>query len=205
MPESSLSHHEDGSYSCAPGIELIAEVLAGKCKMEYTKAIAGDGYLTEEENPKDQTKVAGTEHTEATIASITNPVHGECQVSIQINSEDVDDGFFCTGILLYAKGPDEEDVPFTYLVMENNPEWIRPKTSSIGKLTTIDVVVAVGDVEKVYASLDPTALVTLGDLERHNTDPEAHLITDDKHAENHFRLGVEEGHLYIQLIDEGDG
>lgn len=32
---------EDGSYSSAPGIALIAKVLAGRCQMYYTRAAVG--------------------------------------------------------------------------------------------------------------------------------------------------------------------
>ena len=39
------------------------------------------------------------------------------------------------------------DSPYTYLVLENEPEWIRPASSIVGKLATIDLIAAVGDVD----------------------------------------------------------
>lgn len=150
---------DDGSYSCTPGIDLIAKVLAGKCKMQYTKAKVGKGNLELSENPKDQTNVKDYV-MDAQIAAITNPSNGECQVTIQINSANVENGFYATGILLYARGESGEDVPYTYLVMENEPEWIRPKTSDIGKLATFDLVVAVGDVDSVSAVIDTDSVMT---------------------------------------------
>ena len=61
-------------------------------------------------------------------------VDGECQVSVQINSVHVENGFYCTWLILYAEDPDEGEVPFTALCLENEPEWIRPASSIVGKL-----------------------------------------------------------------------
>ena len=68
--------------------------------------------------------------------------------------------------------------PYTYLVLENEPEWIRPASSIVGKLATIDLIAAVGDVDTVTAAIDPEAIATVAAvndlLQRHNEDPEAH-------------------------------
>lgn len=150
---------EDGSYSSLAGISLIAKVLAGKCEMQYTRVAFGSGYMEEGQNPKTMTEVAGYV-MDGKICNITNPVAGECQVTVQINSDDVEQGFYCTGILLYATDPDEGEVPYTYLVLENGPEWIRPSSSVVGKLATFDLIAAVGAVDKVSASIDPNSLAT---------------------------------------------
>lgn len=150
---------EDGSYSSLAGIALIAKVLAGKCEMQYTRVAFGSGYMEEGQNPKTMTNVAGYV-MDGKICNITNPVAGECQVTVQINSDDVEEGFYCTGILLYATDPDEGEVPYTYLVLENGPEWIRPSSSVVGKLATFDLIAAVGAVDKVSASIDPNSLAT---------------------------------------------
>lgn len=39
-------------------------------------------------------------------------------------------------------------------------------------------------------------------LEAHNTDPDAHLIEDDTDTGTFFRLGVDQGKLYIQTVEE---
>lgn len=150
---------EDGSYSCTPGIALIAKVLAGKCQMKYTRAAVGKGQISKGQSPKTMTEPADFVMN-AKISAVTNPVNGECQVTVQINSSDVAQGFYATGILLYAADPDEGEVPYTYLVLENGPEWIRPSSSAVGKLATFDLIAAVGDVDKVTATIDPDSIVT---------------------------------------------
>ncbi len=156
---------EDGSYSSTPGIALIAKVLAGRCQMHYTRAAVGKGEIPEGETPKTMTEPADYV-MDAMISAVTNPVNGECQVTIQINSSDVEHGFYATGILLYAQDPDEGEVPYTYLVLENGPEWIRPSSSAVGKLATFDLIAAVGEVDKVTATIDPDSIVTRPVVER---------------------------------------
>ena len=122
---------------------------------------------------------------DAVISSVTNPVDGECQVSVQINSANVETGFYATGLLLYAEDPDEGEVPYTSLVLEGEPEWIRPASSIVGKFAFFDIIAAVGDIDKVSATIDPDALVTHEELElriqEHNKEnhPETELVTLD--------------------------
>ncbi len=156
---------EDGSYSCSKGVALIAKVLAGRCEMNYTRAAVGKGSIPEGKTPKTMTEPADYV-MEAKIAAVTNPVNGECQVTVQINSSDVEKGFFATGILLYAQDPDEGEIPYTYLMLENGPEWIRPSSSVVGKLATFDIVAAVGDVDTVTAQIDSDVIVTKATVEK---------------------------------------
>ena len=179
-----MAKFEDGCYGSLKGIALIAKVLAGRCKMHYTRVAVGKGVIPEDMTPKTMTEPA--EYVmDAVISSVTSPVDGECQVSVQINSANVETGFYATGLLLYAEDPDEGEVPYTYLVLEGEPEWIRPASSIVGKLAFFDIIAAVGDIDKVSATIDPDALVTHEELElriqEHNKEnhPETELVTLD--------------------------
>ena len=128
-----MPRFEDGSYGSAKGIALIAKVLAGKCSMHYTRVAVGNGTIPEDMTPKTMGEPAGY-IMDGMIASVTNPIDGECQVTVQVNSAQVEQGFYATGLVLYASDPDEGEIPYTYLVLENEPEWIRPSSSIVGKL-----------------------------------------------------------------------
>ena len=90
----------------------------------------------------------------------------------------MESGFYVKNLLLYAEDPDDGEVPFTCLVLENEPEWIRPSSATVGKLATFDIIAAVGDVDNVTATIDPDALVTRDLVQQfiaeHNADPDAH-------------------------------
>lgn len=156
---------EDGSYSSTAGRALIAKVLAGRCQMHYTRAAVGKGSIPEGMTPKSMTEPAGYV-MDAKISAVGNPVDGECQVSVQINSSDVEEGFYATGILLYAADPDEGEVPYTYLVLEEEPERIRPASAAVGKLATFDLIAAVDEIDRVTATIDPEAVMTYKAVEQ---------------------------------------
>lgn len=172
-----MSRFEDGSYGSLTGVTLIGKVLAGRCGMRYTKAAVGSGTVPDGMTPKTMLGPAGYV-MDARIAAVTNPIDGECQVTVQIKSGDVASGFYVTNIVLFAEDPDEGEVPYTYLLLENEPEWIRPASSIVGKLATFDLIAAVGDVDTVLAAIDPEAIATVGEVSQmltdHNLNPDAH-------------------------------
>ena len=161
-----MKKYEDGCYGSLPGVALIAKVLAGRCKMHYTRVAVGKGAIPEGSNPKTMTKPADYV-MDAKISDIGTPIDGECQVTVQINSADVETGFYCTSLLLYAEDPDLGEVPYTYLVLEGEPEWIRPASSIVGKLATFDIIAAVGDVDVVSAAIDPEAFATIKAVQKY--------------------------------------
>ena len=160
-----MAKYEDGCYGSLKGIALIGKVLAGRCQMRYTRVAVGKGTISEDLTPK--TLMEPPDYVmDANICSIENPVDGECQVSVQINSTYVKEGYYARWLILYAEDPDEGEIPFTALCLENEPEWIRPASSIVGKLATFDIIAAVGDVDTVTATIDPDSLVTRGEWEK---------------------------------------
>lgn len=187
-----MLNYEDGSYGSVTGIALIGKVIAGRCQMRYTRAAVGKGIIPEGKTPKTM-DVPPDYVMDAKIAGVTNPVDGECQVTIQIKSDDVEVGFYLTSIILYAEDPDEGEVPYTYLCLEKEPEWIRPSSSAVGKFATFDLIAAVGDVDTVSAIIDPEAIATIGwversletkvnqeDFEEHITDATMHFTSTER-------------------------
>lgn len=160
-----MANFEDGSYGTAAGIALIAKVLAGRCLMHYTRVAAGKGIIPEGMTPKTMTDSADYV-MDAVISGVTNPVDGECQITVQINSAEVEHGFYLTNLVLFAEDPDLGEIPYTYLSLENEPEWIRPASSIVGKLATFDIIAAVGDVDTVIATIDPEAMATIAQVQK---------------------------------------
>lgn len=175
-----MAKFQDGNYGTAAGVTLIAKVLAGRCTLKYTRAAVGKGAIPDGSTPKTMTGPADYV-MDVPISGVTNPVDGECQVSVQVSSANVQTGFYCTNVVLYAQDPDVGEVPFTYLVLENEPEWIHPASSSVGKVTAIDLISAVGDVDRVEATIDESTIATIKAatelIKEHDKDPDAHAAT----------------------------
>ena len=194
-----MSRFEDGSYGSSAGKALIGKVLAGRCEMKYTRAAVGEGAIPEGMTPKTMTNVADYV-MDAKISAVTNPQDGECQVTIQIKSDDVERGFYATSIILFAEDPDLGEVPYTYLCLENEPEWIRPSSSIVGKLATFDIIAIVGDVDAVSAVIDPESIATVGQVEKMIKE---HILSLPS-TNSKFELIKEDENNYIGLIREED-
>lgn len=192
-----MSKFEDGSYGSSAGKTLIGKVLAGRCEMRYTRAAVGKGAIPEGMTPKTMIDVADYV-MDAKISSVTNPQDGECQVTIQIKSDDVEKGFYATSIILFAEDPDLGEVPYTYLCLENEPEWIRPSSSIVGKLATFDLVAIVGDVDAVSAVIDPESIATVGQVEKMIKEHISSLPSTD----SRFEIIQENENDYVGLIKD---
>lgn len=199
-----MPNFEDGSYGCFPGISLIAKVLAGRCQMRYTRAAVGKGFIPDGMTPKTMTEPADYV-MDAEISSITNPVNGECQVTVQINSANVETGFYATCILLYAEDPDEGEVPYTYLVLENGREFIRPSSSATGKLAEFDLIAAVGSVDEVFAVISMSSFATHDEVERMIRQHTSAMRRDIVIPATGWESGAEEapGKLYVDVAQDG--
>ncbi len=197
-----MADFQDGSYSCTPGIALIGKVLAGRCKMRYTRAAVGKGTIPDGESPK-TAREPPDYVMDARIVNVTSPVDGECQVSLQISNTDVEHGFFATGALLYAEDPDDGEVPYTYLMLENEPVWIRPSSSTVSQLATFDLIAAVGDVDNVSAVIDPESIVTRAVVEQLIAD--ATIVMEITIPTKGWKVDTETGvySVYLDVPIEG--
>lgn len=149
--------YEDGFYSCTPGKILLGKILAGQSAITYTRASIGKGTLADDIDPRGLTAPPGFV-LDGRIVNVSSPVAGECHITIQVSSEDVDKAFFATGVMLYALDPDVGEVPYTYFNLQNEPAQIRGKGSRIAEIHTFDLVSIVDDVQTVTALIpDVTA------------------------------------------------
>lgn len=158
MPE-----FEDGCYTCNTGIALIGKLLAGRLPMKYTRVALGSGQIPAGERPRTLSAPPGYV-MDGAISAVTVPQDGECNVTVQVDSAMVEHGFYLTGLMLYAEDPDLGEVPYTYMSLANEPEWIRPKTSTIRKINTFNLIAEVDAVENVTAVFDESALITYNTL-----------------------------------------
>ena len=158
-----MPQYEDGCYNTIYGDNLIGKVLAGRGVLEYTRAAIGSGQIPAGYTPKTMKESAGYV-MDGIISEVGTPNDGECQVVIQIKSDDVEESFYATNVVLFANDPDEDEIAFAYLCLENQPEFIHSKESIIGKFATFNLVTMVGDIETVDAVINPDAIATVGQV-----------------------------------------
>ncbi len=174
MPEIS---YNDGSYLTEKGNALIGKLLATEGTLKFTKVTAGDGSIPSGRSPESMTAL-GNYVTDGLIASVGSSGTGEASVVVQISSIDLAQGFSCTELGLWAEDPDEGDILYAYLCLQQHPEWIRADADAVNKLATFTIVTIVKNVALVTAIINPEAFATMDDLAKYALIGHSHTISD---------------------------
>ena len=160
MPEISFN---DGSYLTEKGNALIGKLLASEGTLKFTKVTAGDGSIPSGKSPEGMTEL-GNYVTDGLIASVSSSATAQ--------------GFSCTELGLWAEDPDEGDILYAYLYLQQHPEWIRADADAVNKLATFTIVTIVKNVALVTAVINPEAFATMDDLAKYALIGHSHTISD---------------------------
>lgn len=174
MPEIS---YNDGSYLTQKGNDLIAKLMASGEGLQFTRVSVGDGSIPSGSSPDSMTDL-GHEVMDGMIASIANSNNGEVSIVAQVSSVGVETGFNATELGLWATDPDEGEILYTYLSLQEHPEWIRPDGDAVNKLATFTLVTIVSSVSIVTAIINPDAFATMADLANYALIGHGHEISD---------------------------
>ena len=169
--------YNDGSYLTQKGNDLIAKLMASGEGLQFTRVSVGDGSIPSGSSPDSMTDL-GHEVMDGMIASIANSNNGEVSIVAQVSSVGVETGFNATELGLWATDPDEGEILYTYLSLQEHPEWIRPDGDAVNKLATFTLVTIVSSVSIVTAIINPDALARVVDLEKYALLGHSHEISD---------------------------
>ena len=150
--------YADGSYLTQQGIELIAKLLASNGSLTFTKATIGSGTLPAGIAPDTMTDLVNYE----AVGMISSVIHSgnEAAIIVQVSSTGLTVGFSASELMLYADDPDVGEIAYTYLVLADRPEWIRPEDDPITKIASFTLIAVVGNVAEVKAIIDPDAFAS---------------------------------------------
>lgn len=157
--------YADSNYLTEKGRALMAKLLASKTKIEFTRTALGSGSVPEEKTPQEMTELADYK-VDGTISELDNPVPGEVQITFQVFSRDVEVGFLATEGGIWANDPDEGEILYTYIVLSNQPEWIRASSDAVQKFAEFTCISIVGAVEVGQTVINPDSLATMEHVER---------------------------------------
>lgn len=169
--------YNDGSYLTQKGNDLIAKLMASGEGLQFTRVSVGDGSIPSGSSPDSMTDL-GHEVMDGMIASIANSNNGEVSIVAQVSSVGVETGFNATELGLWATDPDEGEILYTYLSLQEHPEWIRPDGDAVNKLATFTLVTIVSSVSIVTAIINPDAFATMADLANYALIGHGHEISD---------------------------
>ena len=159
---------------------LIAKSNATGKSLVPTKVVTGDGQLTNQNME--------------TMENVINPLlelpfaspgrfikEGQFQLDFALNNEHLEHGFYAREIGVFAKLDGEDDstaVMIAYTNGGNFVDYIPAKDTPINS-KVFEVTIAVDNAASVVVQRSDAAYITAGEMERHNSDANAHggLIT----------------------------
>lgn len=148
------------------GQALMAKLMSGKGTVEFTKIGVSSTTYTDTQL-ESLTSLTGVKQT-APITNISRNNNVSITVEGAISNEDLTVGYYMQTIGLYAKDPDLGEILYAvttasvagYMPPFNN----RTPSGAQFKLTT-----TVGNAENVTLQIDPSAVATIGDINRLET------------------------------------
>ena len=154
---------------------LIAKSNATGKALVPIKVVTGDGQLTNQNIE--------------TMENVINPLlelpfaspgrfvkEGQFQLDFALSNEHLEHGFYAREIGVFAKLAGEDDstaVMIAYTNGGNFVDYIPAKDTPINS-KVFEITIAVDNAANVVVQRSDAAYITAGEMERHNTDPNAH-------------------------------
>ena len=153
------------------GYNLLAESIATKKPVTFTKVVIGDG---------DDNGLNIDTMTNVVSEKLTLPVHtgqkdgdGQYLVTAVLSNSTIETGFFPKEVALFAKCGDGEEILYSYSNGGNNVGLIPDKNTPINS-EIYNIRTKIGNATNITFLTSDDLYVTKGELTKHNTDPDAH-------------------------------
>lgn len=167
----------EGSVITEKGRALLGKILATEGTLHISGAQIGDGDLPPGTPPASMDALSHYV-MDATIVDISNPAAGEVKVALQVLSEDVAVAFIAKEVAILAEDPDEGEIVYCYVPMQEDPVQMRAAGDVVGKLLTLEISLIVSNVANVEATISPESLVRRKELEKYALVTHSHVIAD---------------------------
>ena len=153
------------------GYNLLAESIATKKPVTFTKVVIGDG---------DDNGLNIDTMTNVVSEKLTLPVYdgqkdgdGQYLVTAVLSNSTVETGFFPKEVALFAKCGDGEEILYSYSNGGNNVGLIPDKNTPINS-EIYNIRTKIGNATNITFLTSDDLYVTKSELTKHNTDPDAH-------------------------------
>lgn len=175
------------------GYNLLAESIATKKPVTFTKVIIGDG---------DDNGLNIDTMTNVVSEKLTLPVHdgqkdgdGQYLVTAILSNSTVETGFFPKEVALFAKCGDGEEILYSYSNGGNNVGLIPDKNTPINS-EIYNIRTKIGNATNITFLTSDDLYVTKSELTKHNADANAH--------DNRFNAIIQQLNNMITSVDNSD-
>ena len=155
----------------AKGYNLLAESIATKKAVVFTKVVVGNGDDSGK-NISQMTNVISPKMT-LPVSSAVKDGDGQYMITATLSNSTVEEGFFPKEVALFAKIDGGEEVMYSYTNGGNQvgyvPDKNTPIDSEIYKIRT-----KIGNASNITFVSNDDTYITKSELAAHNEDPHAH-------------------------------
>ena len=153
------------------GYNLLAESIATKKPITFTKVVVGDG----DDTGLDINTMTGvvSPKMELPIGNGEKGGDGEYVIQAVLSNKTLEHSFFPKEVGLFAKCGDGEEVLYSYSNGGSNVGLMPDKNTPINA-EIYNIRTKIGNATNITFVTSDDTYVTKGDLTKHNTDPDAH-------------------------------
>lgn len=153
------------------GYNLLAESIATKKPITFTKVVVGDG----DDTGLDIDTMTGvvSPKMELPIGNGEKGGDGEYVIQAVLSNKTLEHSFFPKEVGLFAKCGDGEEVLYSYSNGGNNVGLMPDKNTPINA-EIYNIRTKIGNATNITFVTSDDTYVTKGELTKHNTDPDAH-------------------------------
>lgn len=173
------------------GADLQAKVNAGKTKLTFTKIKVGSGVNAT--NPLSLTDVISSKWE--TTNFVVKQEGKIVSVDTFITNTGIHEAFRMSEIGLFAQDPDKGEILYAYLT-DPEPDRMPAEGGSVVVSQELTIGMVFSNTGNVSLTVNMGALVTHEQLERHNSDANAH--------DNRFNAIIQQVNNMITPTDESD-
>lgn len=153
------------------GYNLLAESIATKKPVTFTKVVIGDG----DDNGLNIDTMINVVSEKLILPVLDGQKDGDGQylVTAVLSNSTVETGFFPKEVALFAKCGDGEEILYSYSNGGNNVGLIPDKNTPINS-EIYNIRTKIGNATNITFVTSDDTYVTKGELTKHNTDSDAH-------------------------------
>ena len=153
------------------GYNLLAESIATKKPVTFTKVVIGDG----DDNGLNIDTMTNVVSEKLTLPVLDGQKDGDGQYLVMavLSNSTVETGFFPKEVALFAKCGDGEEILYSYSNGGNNIGLIPDKNTPINS-EIYNIRTKIGNATNITFVTSDDTYITKGELTKHNTEPDAH-------------------------------
>ena len=175
------------------GYNLLAESIATKKPVTFTKVVIGDG----DDNGLNIDTMTNVVSEKLTLPVLDGQKDGDGQylVTAVLSNSTVETGFFPKEVALFAKCGDGEEILYSYSNGGNNVGLIPDKNTPINS-EIYNIRTKIGNATNITFVTSDDTYITKGELVKHNESEHAH--------DNRFNAIIQQVNNMITSVDNSD-